>query len=98
MGCHSHCYPNGYAYNRDKLEILLNAGLDVDTPGLLHSSVAGSRRWANVFFLGRIMVDFSRIDSGLLFLDFNAFLNAWVVWGVSGEYHILQVGPWDLRS
>ena len=26
----------------DKLEILLNAGLDVDTPGLLHSSVAGS--------------------------------------------------------
>ena len=26
----------------DKLEILLNAGLDVDTPGLLHSSVADS--------------------------------------------------------
>ncbi len=40
VGCHSHCYPSC-----NKLEILLNAGLDVDTPGLLHSSVAGSCLW-----------------------------------------------------
>jgi len=37
VGCHGHCY-----FSSNKLEILLNAGLDVDTPGLLHSSVAGS--------------------------------------------------------
>ena len=40
VGCHSYCC--------DKLEILLNAGLDVDTPGLLHSSVG---RYCACFYM-----------------------------------------------
>ena len=56
VGCHGHCY-----FSSNKLEILLNAGLDVDTPGLLHSSVAGSCHWAG----GWWDLDFSSIDSVL---------------------------------
>ena len=40
VGCRGYCC--------DKLEILLNAGLDVDTPGLLHSSVG---RYCACFYM-----------------------------------------------
>ena len=95
MGCHGHCY-----FSSNKLEILLNAGLDVDTPGLLHSSVAGSCH------LGCFLIFVGDFD-GRFFMNryvfcsvpkvSKAFLNAWAFFGVLAVM-ISHSSTWTMGS